>query len=181
MHDEALDVLPKIIEAAAIQDCILIGHSDGGSIAIIYAGGTKAVPLRGIVTEAAHVFCEDISVRSIQQAKIAFDEHDLRPKLEKYHGPNVDCAFRGWNDVWLHPDFVNWNLEEFLPNIQVPLLVIQGEHDEYGTQAQVESIVRQAGGDTEVLMIPDCGHAPHKAQEAVTLEAMTVFIKKILS
>ncbi|MFH1481517.1 MAG: alpha/beta hydrolase, partial [Pseudomonadota bacterium] len=132
MHDEGLQVLPALLEVAGIRQCILIGHSDGGSIAIIYAGGTSAIPLRGLITESAHVFCEERTVRSIQIAGENYKKGRLRKKLEKYHGDNVDCAFWGWNGAWLHPDFKNWNLEEYLPGIDVPMLVIQGEHDEYG-------------------------------------------------
>jgi pimeloyl-ACP methyl ester carboxylesterase len=159
-----------------VRECILVGHSDGASIAIVYAGGTAAKPLRGLITEAAHVFCEEISIQSIQQAKNYYQNGGLRRRLEKYHGTNTDCAFWGWNGAWLHPDFVHWNLEEYLPTIQVPMLAIQGENDEYGTSAQVDSIVRQAGSETEVFMLPDCGHSPHKDQEAATLKAMTDFI-----
>jgi pimeloyl-ACP methyl ester carboxylesterase len=181
MHDEGLLVLPQLIEVHGIRDCILIGHSDGGSISIIYAGGTAATPLRGLITEAAHVFCEEISVRSIQEAKRVYQEDDLRRKLEKYHGPNTDFAFWGWNDVWLHPDFINWNIEAFLPGIKVPLLAIQGEQDEYGTLAQVEAIARQSGAGAETAILPHCGHSPHKAQEAATLKVMTSFISRILA
>jgi pimeloyl-ACP methyl ester carboxylesterase len=103
----------------------------------------------------------------------------LREKLKKYHGPNVDCAFWGWNDAWLHPDFMQWNLAEYLPGIRVPLLAIQGEEDPYGTPAQVETIVGNAGGKTEALMIPDCGHAPHRDRPQATLKVMTDFILEL--
>ena len=179
MHDEGLQVFPALLECAGVRDCVLIGHSDGGSIALIYAGGTAAPPLRGVITEAPHVFCEELTVRSIQKAKESYEKGDLRQKLQKYHGANTDCAFWGWNGAWLHPDFVNWNLEEYLPHITVPMLVIQGEDDEYGTAAQVEAIARQAGAGAEVLMVPQCGHAPHREQEAVTFPAMVRFIMRV--
>jgi pimeloyl-ACP methyl ester carboxylesterase len=179
MHEEGMQVLPDLLDVAGVRDCILIGHSDGGSIAIIYAGGTSATPLRGLITESAHVFCEELTVRSIQKAGESFTRGDLRRKLEKYHGDNVDCAFWGWNGAWLHPDFRNWNLEEYLPRIRVPLLVIQGENDEYGTAAQVETIARRAGAGAEVLMLPDCGHSPHREQRAPTFQAMADFISRI--
>ena len=180
MHDEGMEVLPQLLEIAGIRDCILIGHSDGGSIAIIYAGGTKAIPLRGLITEAAHVFCEDISIRSIRQARKMYLKGDLSPKLEKHHGGNMDNAFWGWNDVWLHPDFRNWNIEEYLSEVKVPMLVIQGENDNYGTQAQVEAISRQVPTLVEAVMVPDCGHAPHKEQKTVVLEAMIAYISHVL-
>lgn len=179
MHTEGLKVLPELMDAVGIKACILIGHSDGGSIAIIYAGGTPAPPLVGLITEAAHVFCEEISVRSIREAKDRYLNGDLRKKLAKYHGDNVDCAFWGWNGAWLDPDFMQWNLEQFLPGIKVPMLAIQGEQDQYGTAAQLEAIARQAGGETQSLMLTDCGHAPHIDQTDATFQAMKDFILKI--
>jgi pimeloyl-ACP methyl ester carboxylesterase len=181
MHKEGMQVLPELLEKAGIRECILIGHSDGGSIALIYAGGTSSPLVRGLITESAHVFCEEITVRSIQQAGENYKKGNLRRKLEKYHGDNVDCAFWGWNGAWLHPDFRDWNLEEYLPGIKVPLLVIQGENDEYGTAAQVETIARHAGAGAEVLMLPDCGHSPHREQRAPTFQAMKDFISRIFS
>ena len=180
MHHEGLTVLPEVIRAAGIRECVLIGHSDGGSISIIYAGGTEAKPVRGIITEAAHVLCEDITVRSIEGAKFNYENNDLKPRLMKYHGANTDCAFWGWNRVWLDPGFRNWNLEKYLPGIQVPMLVIQGQDDEYGTLAQVDAISRQAGKGAEVKIFPDCGHSPHKDQTEKTFAAMKHHILKIL-
>jgi len=181
MHHEGLQVLPKIIEAAQIEACILIGHSDGGSIGLIYAGGTPATPLKGLVTLAAHVFCENVTIRSIRAARERFLDADLKPKLAKYHGENVDCAFWGWNDVWLLPDFIYWNIEAYLPKIQVPLLVIQGEDDPYGTLTQVDAIVNQAGEKNDTLILSNAGHAPHVDRERVTLEAIKHFILKLKS
>lgn len=181
MHDEALEVLPELLRVAGIRECILIGHSDGGSIALIYAGGTPATLLRGVITEAAHLFCEDISVQSIQKIESLYlKDGELRGKLAKYHGENVDCAFWGWNQAWLHPDFREWNIEEYLPHIKVPLLAIQGAEDQYGTAAQLDAIADQTGDRTEVLMLPDCGHTPHKQQKEATFDAMVTFIQDIL-
>ena len=179
MHHEGLGVLPELLEKAGVTECVLVGHSDGGSIGIIYAGGTPALPLRGLITEAAHVFCEDLTVQSIQAARERYREGDLREKLQKYHGPNVDGAFWGWNDAWLHPDFMQWNLEEYLPGIRVPLLAIQGAEDPYGTPAQVEAIVNQAGGRVEALVLENCGHAPHRDHPESTLKAMRDFILRL--
>jgi pimeloyl-ACP methyl ester carboxylesterase len=125
------------------------------------------------------VFREEVSVRSIQRAKESYENGNLRERLEKYHGANSDCAFWGWSEAWLHPDFANWSLEEYLPRIKVPLLVIQGEDDEYGTLAQVEAIARQAGAEAEVIMVPQCGHVPHREQEAVTFQAMARFVSRV--
>lgn len=180
MHDEGLQVLPALLACAGIRECVLIGHSDGGSIAIIYAGGTAAAPLRGVIAEAPHVFCEEFTLRSIRKAREAYESGNLREKLLKYHGANTDCAFWGWNETWLRADFVNWNLEGYLPRITVPMLIIQGEQDEYGTFAQVEAVARQAGAGAEVVMVPRCGHAPHREQEATTLRAMAQFIAHVL-
>src|SRR5215813_7879294 len=155
MHDEA-EQLPEILEAAEIRDPVLVGHSDGASISIIHAAsGGKA---RALVLEAPHVFSEEMGLRSIAKAREAFESGDLRARLSRYHR-DVDAAFWGWNRPWLDPEFRDWNLEEFLPRIDAPILVIQGEQDEYGTRAQVDAIQRGAR-DVEVLMLPDCGHSP---------------------
>lgn len=180
MTDEGLRVLPELIATAGIRDCILIGNSDGGSIAIVYAGGTPAEPLRGVITMAAHVFCEEISVRSIRQAKVDYETKGLREKLKKYHGDNTDTAFWGWNDAWLHPDFMAWNIEGFLPGIAVPVLAIQGEEDKYGTKDQLDAISRGIGGNVETLMVPNCNHWPHLEQPDLMLRVMTEFIGKVL-
>lgn len=176
MHDEGLHILPELLDRTGVKECILIGHSDGGSIGIIYAGGTPALPLKGLITEAAHVFCEEISIRSIREARERYIRGNLRKKLEKYHGRNTDSAFWGWNNTWLHPDFKHWNLEEYLPDIQVPVLAIQGENDPYGSPAQLEAIARQSGGKTESLMLSECGHSPHFERSAATFQAMRDFI-----
>ncbi len=181
MHDEGLTVLPALLEAAGVRECVLVGHSDGGSVAIVYAGGTAAPPLRGIITEAAHVFCEELSLHSIRKARGSFSNGDLRERLERHHGTNTECAFLGWSGAWLHPDFANWNLEEYLPGIGVPMLAIQGEDDEYGTAAQTEAIARKVGGDVEVMMLRDCGHSPHRDHEGLVLETMTKFVRSVFA
>ncbi|MBT3226516.1 MAG: alpha/beta hydrolase [Deltaproteobacteria bacterium] len=178
MHHEGQKILPELIKLTGIRQCILVGHSDGGSIAIIYAGNKTAIPLLGLITESAHVFCEEKTVQSIRRTREMFKNGNLRSKLQKYHGDNIDCAFWGWNDVWLDPDFKHWNLEEYVPGIKVPMLVIQGEDDEYGSPAQVESISRFAGA-AEVLMLSNCRHNPHQEQEVAVFEAMKNFICRI--
>ena len=179
MHEEGLAILPRLLQAAEVRDCVIIGHSDGGSIGIIYAGGTPAPRLRGLITEAAHVFCEDLSLRSIERARESYLNGTLRQGLERYHGKNTDYAFWGWNGAWLHPDFRQWNIESYLPGIRVPMLAIQGENDQYGTPAQVEAIARGAP-QAEPLMLPDCGHSPHRDQEMMAIQAMTGFIARLL-
>ena len=179
MHHEGLNVLPELLEKSGIEACLIVGHSDGGSIGIVYAGGTPALPLRGLITQAAHVFCEDLTLHSIRAARERYLEGDLREKLKKYHGPNVDAAFWGWNDAWLHPGFRKWNLEAYLGGIRVPLLAIQGEEDPYGTPAQVQSIQDKAGGKSEALVLKNCGHAPHRDRPRATLQAMQDFIRRL--
>jgi len=177
MHEEGLNTLERVLDAAGIGRAILIGHSDGGSISLIHCGGTPAQRIVGLVTLAAHVFNEDLCVRSIEEVREAYATSDLRERLARHHGDNVDCAFRGWNDVWLHPDFRHWNLEEFLPGITVPALVIQGADDKYGTPAQAEAIARQIGGPVEKWMVPGCGHSPHIDAGDVVAERIAEFVR----
>lgn len=179
MHDEAA-ILPEILDAAGIRDFILIGHSDGASISLIYAGSSPAAGLRGVILEAPHVFTEPHGLESIARAKEAYEIFNLREKLARHHGENVDVAFRGWNDVWLHPDFRAWNIEEYLPAIRAPVLILQGLDDEYGTWKQVEAIERQSSGPVETVALPDCGHSPHREQPEMTLEAMAGFVRRVL-
>ncbi len=178
MHDEALEVLPSVLAVTRVRDAVVVGHSDGGSIALVHAGGTESPVLRGVVTFAAHVFCEELSVRSIAAARDAYEHGDLRARLVRYHGANVDGAFWGWNRAWLDPEFRHWNLEAYLPGIRVPVLAIQGRDDEYGTAAQVDAIV--AGCAAEPLFLDDCGHSPHRDREGATLEALTDFVRRVL-
>ncbi len=180
MHDEGLQVLPRLLERLDLRDVILVGHSDGASISLIHAGSGKADRVIGVICEAPHVFNEEVCVASIRQAKVAYETTDLRDKLKRLHGDNVDVAFWGWNGAWLDPDFWHWNLEEFLPGIGVPLLVIQGRDDEYGTARQYEAIKAQVGGPCEVAVLADCRHSPHKDQPEKALERMTTFIQGIV-
>jgi pimeloyl-ACP methyl ester carboxylesterase len=156
---------------------VLVGHSDGASIALIHAGAGRS-PVRGLVLMAPHVFVEDITVSSIAQAKVTFETTDLAGKLGRYHDDAVS-TFWGWNDIWLHPDFRAWNIEEYLPRIGVPVLSIQGEDDQYGTRAQVEAIARQVQGPVETVMLPRCGHSPHVDRREATLEAIAELVKGV--
>lgn len=178
MHHEALETLPALVSALGIEKHIVIGHSDGASIALVYAGGLRSPDLLGLISEAAHVFNEPICVQSIERAKAAYLEGKLRQGLAKYHH-DVDNAFWGWCDVWLHPEFLKWNLEAYLPTIEVPALIIQGEEDQYGTLAQVDAIVSGIGSQAERMLVPDCRHAPHHEQREIVFEAMSRFIQKI--
>jgi pimeloyl-ACP methyl ester carboxylesterase len=177
---EGLQVLPKVLDAAGIEDFIIVGHSDGASIAIAYAGGTDEDRLKGLILEAPHVFNEDKNVNAIRALYESWEGSELRRRLMRHHGDNVDGAFLGWARVWLDPEFLHFNMEDCLPHIKVPTLIIQGEQDEYGTSRQYEAISTQLGGPCEVVVLDDCRHSPHRDQEKATLEAMTRFIEKIL-
>ena len=176
MQREAKELLPRLLDELSISSAILVGHSDGASIALVAAATDAAPRVKALVLEAPHVFVEDVSVASIAKAREAYETGDLRDKLAKHHGANVDLAFRGWNEAWLDPEFRKWNIEEYLPRIEVPVLVIQGESDPYGTRAQVDAIVRQAHGRVEVVMLADCGHAPHRERPVETEAAMVAFL-----
>lgn len=178
MHDEALIVLPQILSALDIRDAILVGHSDGGSIAMIYAGSTQAQRFSGLVLEAPHVFVEEITIESAKSAAQKYREGELRSRLERYHGQNTDCAFWGWNQVWLSPEFRSWNIEEYLPQIRVPLLLLQGENDEYGTLRQIEAIENGCRGYVRSEILSDCGHSPHRHKPLETMNSMTSFLKQ---
>lgn len=176
MHEEALQSLPELLSQLDIENPILVGHSDGGSISIIYAGVHDRV--RGLVLLAPHVFVEDLSVTSIAGAKTRFETTNLPEKLARHH-QNAARTFWGWNDIWLRPDFRSWNIEEYLPRITCPALVIQGLEDQYGTMAQVEAIRRQCGGPVQVLALEDCRHSPQRDQPEKVIEAMAKFVRKV--
>ena len=176
MHDEALLALPELFAQLEIKNPILVGHSDGASIALIYAGAHDRV--RGLVLLAPHVFVEDLSVASIAEAKKGFETTNLPEKLARHHR-DAARTFWGWNDIWLHPDFRLWNIEEFLPRITCPILAIQGLEDQYGTMAQVQAIARQSGGPVEILPLAKCRHSPQRDQADATLAAIAKFVKQI--
>ncbi len=177
MHDEGLEVLPALIEALQLDTPLLFGHSDGGSIALICAGGTPT-PLAGLILMAPHVLVEQISVDSIAAAEVAWQTTNLRERLGKYHA-DVEAAFRGWNDIWLHPDFRAWNIEAYLPAIRCPVLAMQGYDDEYGSFEQIERIAAGAG-DVELVKLADCRHSPHKDQPDAVIEVAREFVWRIL-
>jgi pimeloyl-ACP methyl ester carboxylesterase len=181
MHDEALVALPEVLDAAGVRSCVLVGHSDGGSIALVFAGSglPQAKRLLGLVLEAPHVFVEDVSVGSIAEAKVAYETGDLRARLARHHGDNVDGAFRGWNDAWLDPGFRSWNIEPSLPRVRVPSLVVQGAADPYGTLAQVEAIERGSGAKVSRLVLQGSGHAPHRDRPDEVCAAIVAFVESV--
>jgi pimeloyl-ACP methyl ester carboxylesterase len=176
MHREGEVVLPELLDKLDIEQPILLGHSDGGSIALIFAGSFTE-KARALILEAPHVFVEDHGLASIAAAKVSYETMNFRDKLAHYHA-NVDEVFRGWNDIWLDPRFRSWNIESYLSSIVCPVLCIQGEEDEYGTPAQVEAIQAQAPS-TEIVMLPDCKHSPHRDQREATLEKMAGFVERV--
>ncbi len=177
MHREALTILPAVLKQAEIAKPILFGHSDGASIALIYAGSSSDPRPLKLVLEAPHVFVEDISVSGIEVARTGYENGRLRSALERYHGANTDSIFWAWNRIWLNPAFRSWNIEPCLSSISVPVQVIQGRDDEYGTLAQVDAITEQCVEPVEKVLLEDCGHSPHRAQRNSVLENVTRFVR----
>ncbi|HUE45284.1 MAG TPA: alpha/beta hydrolase [Aestuariivirgaceae bacterium] len=179
MHEEARDWLPQVLAAAGFKTFVLIGHSDGASIAAIYAGEQPAPGLRGLVLMAPHFFVEDVSIASIAQAREAYECGDLRSRLERHHEANVDGAFWGWNGAWLDPDFRDWDIQAMLPDIRVPTLLIQGADDEYGTLAQINAAQSAIPSPVTTLVLPGSRHSPHRDRPDATLEAITAFLSAL--
>jgi pimeloyl-ACP methyl ester carboxylesterase len=176
MHGEAHGVLPALFGRLGVEDPPwLFGHSDGGSIALLYAAAFPA-RVAGLVAVAPHVFVEDVSVASIEQARIAYATTELREKLARYHD-DPDSAFRGWNDIWLDPAFRDWSIEDALPRIRCPVLAVQGEDDEYGTMAQIDAIGRLVPR-ARLLKLPACGHSPHRDQPKALTDAVVAFLRE---
>jgi pimeloyl-ACP methyl ester carboxylesterase len=175
MHDEALAALPELRDALGIKDCILVGHSDGASIALIHAGAGHAA--RGVAVMAPHVFIEPVCITSIEKAKRAFETTDLPVRLGRYHR-DARRTFYGWADVWTEEAFTRWDVrEEYLRHIRCPVLAIQGHDDEYGTMTQLDEIARHVRGPCELVKLADCGHAPFRDQPEATLAAVTQFVE----
>ena len=177
MHDEALLSLPQVLKELHIQEPILVGHSDGASIALIHAGAGHEV--RGVVAMAPHVFIEPVCLSSIAQAKRSFGSTDLPAKLGRYHR-DARKTFYGWADVWLDPAFKGWDIRShYLPNVRCPVLAVQGHEDEYGTMAQLDEIGRRVAGRCELVKLEQCGHSPFRDQPEQTLQAITGFIQSV--
>jgi len=177
MHREARETLPALLDYWGLDRPVLVGHSDGASIALIY-GAEPQCRAAGIAALAPHIFVEDISIESISAAKEAFATSDLADRLGRYHA-DVQHAFRGWNDGWLDPAFRDWNLEALLPDIRCPVLAIQGEDDPYGTMAQIDGIERGITAPFARLDLPGCGHSPHREKPMETLAALAAFHRRI--
>lgn len=175
LQRQATDVLPTLLSALGIERPWLFGHSDGGSIALLYAAH-HPLSLRGAIVVAPHLFVEDISITSIAAAREAYLHGGLRERLARHHD-DVDSAFFGWNDVWLSDAFRNWNITQELDRIRSPLLAVQGEEDEYGTMRQVTGI-RDRLPSTAVLALPRCGHSPHRDQPEALIDAVETFMRQ---
>ena len=173
MHRQAHEVLPALLDALGVREPIwLYGHSDGGSIALLFAARFPE-RVAGLIVAAPHIFVEDLSVSSIEQTRLAYLETDLRDKLARHHD-DVDSAFWGWNEIWLHPPFREWSIEREIAAIRAPLLAVQGTDDEYGTMEQVRGIARQVS-HAKVLELAACGHSPHRDQPDALIRAAVEF------
>jgi pimeloyl-ACP methyl ester carboxylesterase len=178
--EEATEDLPMLLESCDIKNPILVGHSDGGSIALLMAATHKHL-VKGAITEAAHIFVENETVNGIREFMRIYDTDDeLRKKLSRYHGENTDNVVRRWAKTWLAPSFRDWNIESFLPQISCPLLVLQGACDEYATVRQVKEIVDQVNGPVSWEIISKCAHIPHFQASEHVLALMSDFILSIL-
>jgi pimeloyl-ACP methyl ester carboxylesterase len=173
MHREAIDVLPELLAGEGVESPVLLGHSDGGTIALIYAAH---FPVRACIVMAPHVIVEDVSVRSIEEARDAYLNTDLRTRLARYHD-DVDAAFWQWNDIWLAPAFRDFDIRAECRRIRAPVLAMQGADDVYGTLRQIEDI--QPAGTIAREVLPQCGHSPHKDQPELTKELVAKFLMKI--
>jgi pimeloyl-ACP methyl ester carboxylesterase len=180
MHDEALTVLPRVLIAARIERAVLLGHSDGGSIAAIYAGAVRDDRIAGLVLIAAHFFVEDLNLETIARIRDDYATTDLRSRLARHH-TDVDNAFRGWNDAWLDPRFRAFDITAYLPGISVPVLALQGTDDPYGSAAQLDVLKRHMTAPLETRLILGARHAPHLEVKDATLAAIVRFAGSVLS
>ena len=179
MHDEAAAFVRPVLDAAGVGDCVLLGHSDGASIAALYAGRERDARVRGLVLLAPHFIVEDICIAGIEAARERYLQGDLRARLARHHN-DVDGAFWGWNGAWLNPAFRAWDITEAATGIRVPTLVVQGLADPYGTVEQARIAERGIPAPVETLTLPGVGHAPHLEAPAETLEAVVRFTRFVL-
>jgi len=180
LHHEALVVLPQLLQQLDIQQPLLVGHSDGASIALIYAGSEYAASTTGVIAMAPHVFVEPQCAPGIDAARQNFERGDLAHRLANYHR-DAARTFYGWNDLWASPAFRQWNIEAFLPKIVCPVLTIQGEDDVYGTMAQLDAIAAQVSGPCTLLKLPHCGHVPFREQAQITQHASAQFVTQVVA
>src|SRR5262245_41398338 len=179
IHEAARVVLPRWLDAIGCRCWLLLGYSDGASIAAIYAGSVEDYRVRGLVLMAPHFFTEDMGIAEIARAKEAYDSTDLRQRLARWHA-DVDNAFRGWNGAWLDPAFRAWDITEPLAYIRVPILIVQGEDDQYGTVKQIEVAQEECYCPVEVALLPGVRHAPHREAPALLLATVSEFTNRLL-
>jgi pimeloyl-ACP methyl ester carboxylesterase len=179
MDEEACEVLPRILDAIGFRRGFLLGHSDGGSIATIYAGSVQDHRVRGLVLIAPHFFAEEMGLAEIRRARKSFESGALRERLKPWHA-DVDVAFRSWNGPWLHPDFEKWDIVEALSYIRVPILIVQGENDQYGTLQQIETARQECFCPVEAVVLPGLRHIPYREAPEITLNAVADFINRLL-
>ena len=177
MTREALDVLPDVLDVIGAASYVLLGHSDGATIAAEYAGRIQDKRILGLILMAPHVFTEPMNLAEIENAKATFETTDLKARMAKYHR-DPELAFRGWNDAWLDPGFQDWNVADVIDNLSVPTLVIQGRQDQYGTEKQVREIERRSPASVDVAMLDNCRHSPQFDQPEQTLALMTGFLER---
>ncbi len=179
MHDEARETLPPLLDAIGFRHGLLIGHSDGASIAAIYAGSHQDHRVGGLVLIAPHFFTEDAGIASIFESRKAYETGDLRARLSRWHA-DVDNAFRGWNGAWLDPEFRRWDITEFLAYIRVPVLVVQGKDDQYGTVKQIEAAQAECYCPVEIALLPGARHTPQREAPDATLTAISGFVDRVV-
>lgn len=179
LDGEADRALPGILAALGIARPVLVGHSDGATIALMHAGSPGGHGVLGVIAEAPHVFVEEETLAGIREALPVY-RAGLREKLMRHHGDQTDAVFHGWHDTWQTPDFRDWNCLDRLPLITCPTLVIQGEGDQYGTVRQLDVIAGRASGPVETIMLPDCGHSPHRDRPDEVLAATTRFVRNLM-
>lgn len=180
MTREATEVLGGVLDSMQIERCVLVGHSDGATIATIYAGSVADYRVRALVLMAPHFFTEPTGLAEIAKAKTAFEHGTLRHSLAKYH-KDPDVAFRGWNDSWLHPDFKDWNVADTIDHLRIPTFALQGRDDPYGTLAQIDEVEARAYSPVDMLVLDACGHAPFQDQPEAVTEAISDFCARLLN
>jgi pimeloyl-ACP methyl ester carboxylesterase len=178
MTREAVDVLAGILDAIGFRRGVLLGHSDGASIAAIYGGSVVDFRVRGLCLISPHFFTEPVGLAAIAEAKVQYETADLRERLARHHA-NVDSAFRGWADAWLAPGFASWNIEDVIAYIRVPVLAIQGRDDQYGTLAQIDALRHGLYSPLDVEILDGCRHSPHLEKPEETLEAAADFLARL--
>lgn len=176
MHEEALATLPRLLEATDVEDAVLFGQSDGGSIALVFAAEHPRV-VRALVLEAPHLYVEELSVRSIAAIRTEYETTGLRARMARYHA-DVDRTFYGWNDIWLAPEFREWNVESYAARVRAPVLAVQGLDDEYGTPAQIDALARRTPASVDRLLLARCGHSPHRDRAALVESATAAWLEE---